>query len=203
MKTGTSRWSRAPRLTARSWLGALARHLAALEERREVVSRIAELENGFEDWLKFEMAALVQGAPWNYEPWLDDVRGDVGVEFRATLRGGGAKLVDVWASPRYRATKWLFAELKVAFNNNNKGKQLRSWVSDMRALRLIDESCKDHQVAGLISLVCAVGFSSKELGIWTGRVLSEEAPTLHVKWARNIKLTDGRMMRMRALIGDG
>jgi hypothetical protein len=187
-------------LTPTAWLEAFADHLEHLARETGRLTRIAAFENGFEDWLKFELAALVQGDPWRFDPWVKGVRGDVGVEYTATLRGGGTKDVDAWASPNRGANSWLFAELKVVFNNKNTGKQLRSWRSDLRALQLIDGRVRGQRVAAVLSVLFAVGFSAEDLSAWTDRVLSEEPTDLQVSWNREVPLAGGGALRILALV---
>jgi hypothetical protein len=187
-------------LTAKTWLEAFADHLARAEKIDGRVSHIAIFENGFEDWLKFEMAALLQREPWKYQPWIDGQRGDVGVEYSAALKGAGSKDVDVWASPTPRATRWLFAELKVVFDNSNAGKQFRSWRSDMLALLNIDGRKALQRVEAVASVAFAVGFAAEDVSRWTAKVLGEVRPELNVAWRREVPLASGRLLTMVALI---
>ena len=111
--------------------------------RLETLAAIAKLENGFEDWLKFELAAWLITAH-NYQPKANTH--GVGVEYRARLDlppgtpwrdCTQSKRIDLWVtsgSNDSRDSDACYFELKVAFDNSNWTKQLGSWVSDYRAL---------------------------------------------------------------------
>lgn len=135
----------------------------AWRERDGHLSLLCELGHGFEDWLKFEMA-LMLAQHRQYEPWVDAYTpGDVGLEFPAEIAGGGTKQVDLWVSPSRHAEKWHFLEMKVAFENSNTWKQLRSWRNDFGALSAIDRRVTGQQVASIASVVFGVNFPRESL----------------------------------------
>lgn len=143
--------------------------LKRLQDKKEDVARIASFWNGFENWLKFELALeLCEG--WERRPWSDQSDDgtplSIGVEHRAQLRtrtrsgAQAAKRVDLWVSSRFKPTEqWHFVELKVAFKNPNEGKQLASCLADLASLRAI----LDRQAESGIVLLVAVGFDEPDL----------------------------------------
>ena len=152
-------------LSAQRWLEVFQERLERREKTDGVLSAVMAHKNGFENWLKFEMAAVVQQPPWGYLPWINRERGDVGLEYRADRRKGPKKLVDLWASPHKGAKSWHFAELKVAFNNTNAIKQFLSWRRDFEALRELDGRKTTQRVASLMSVMFAVGFTEDEVDV--------------------------------------
>ncbi len=154
------------RLTIPLWVQSAIDHLKSMEQVDGRVGHICSMENGFEDWLKFEMAALLRRSPWNYERWIGDEPGDVGLEYCAELRGVPPKRIDLWASPFLSqpndvARSWNFLELKVAFDNYNAAKQFAAWRADFDALRRIDCRHKEQRVEQIGALIVAPGFSEE------------------------------------------
>ena len=146
----------------------IAAFVKRLRDKEEEVARIASFWNGFEDWLKFELA-LELCARWGRRPWTDQsdeaTALSIGVEYKAPLRATrgalrASKQVDLWVSAQDEEREtWHFVELKVAFKNDNKGKPIASCLSDVEALRAI----RDRQAAGRIALLVTVGFADEDL----------------------------------------
>ncbi len=159
------------------------------------------MHHGFEDWLKFEMAALLCREPWNYERWHGEVPGDVGLEYRAVLSGKETKLVDLWASP-FRSTRtatakrWHFLELKVAFNNANAAKQFASWRADFEMLTHLDRRYAEQRPCSVASVVFGVGFEKAKFERESSRACRglSGKPVAH-----NVK-TDSHPLRIHALV---
>lgn len=168
-------------------LEAMRSFLAAHER----LDGVAGYWNGFEGWLKFEIATELerryQVAPWT-KAGAKWTWGDVGVEYRyrqpsSRSHDGNehAKLIDIWLGhdPSY------YFELKVAFCNSNAGKQLRSWRTDFEKLAIVLEG--DGQAQGYASVLVAVGHEDRQWAeairpladdsrFFDGRVLSAREP---------------------------
>jgi len=132
----------------------------------ERLDGVAGYWNGFEGWLKFEIATELerryQVAPWT-KAGTSWTWGDVGVEYRYRQSPGRssdgnehAKLIDIWLGhdPSY------YFELKVAFYNSNAWKQLRSWRADFEKLAIVLEG--DPQARGYASVLVAVGYNNDQ-----------------------------------------
>lgn len=190
-----------------AWIDGFVKHLQTDDPNR--LGRIAEFWHGFEGWLKMEMASMLCGDPWNYEPW-DLVRkkwvpGDVGVEHRARLRGkvggekfGDEKLIDVWASPKKGAKKWHFVELKAVFNNTNRIKVAQSWRTDFDTLLLVDPKEGPKSVA---SILFGVGFSADAFKTLAD-TFSDDLPKTQVRHDQVVIPASGKEppLLMRALV---
>lgn len=136
-----------------------------LHRKKARVNRIAEFWNGFEGWLKFELAVALRRHA-GVEVWsrTEDGRldyGEVGVEYRyrrAPGAGGDAeelvkeKLIDFW----YGYSPTLYFELKSVFANANQGKQIQSWRSDFDKLGQVLKG--DETAVGYASVLISVGF---------------------------------------------
>lgn len=168
-------------------LEAMRSFLAAHER----LDRVAGYWNGFEGWLKFEIATALE-VQYGVKPWVRSgaswARNDIGVEYRyrqgpRQSRGGSgeAKLIDLWLghSPTH------YFELKVVFQNSNAGKQLRSWRADFEKLAIVLEG--DRQAQGYASVLVAVGHDDKQWAeairpladdsrFFDGKVLSTREP---------------------------
>jgi len=143
---------------------------------------VGGLNNGFEKWFATE---------WML--WLQHTRGlgvqDVGVEYKARLhdkRPDGRpdeKQVDLWwsAGGAGAGSPWNFVELKVVFNNVNKGKMLASAGWDLGCLSRLDTNYEKPAAASVI----VIGAGFVDAGDWsTGleRVARESA----VAWASEL-----------------
>jgi hypothetical protein len=185
-------------LTIRGWLDRFTDHLKTIEGDEKRVTRLTNLGGGFESWLKFEMATLLMAPPFEYSPWGGpglDTEGDVGIEYRARLEDGSQKLVDLWASPAHNAKRWLFVELKVAFDNYNAQKQFASWRADFEALRRIDGREPLQRVAGIASVIFGAGFTRRRF-----QELMEDAAPRRIKpWVEVVTL-DAKDLRIAALV---
>ncbi len=119
----------------------LNRFVTYLEgENRETLGRVVTLQNGFEGWLKSELAAFLMH---EYKRVAHKERNGVGLEYTARLRGRSGdrsetKKVDVWTSTSTEGDRYAYIELKVAFPNGNWNKQTSHWESDAHALRALD-----------------------------------------------------------------
>lgn len=120
---------------------------------------VASHWNGFEGWLKFELATELRRRfavlPWQRNAAGKWEHGQIGVEYRYRRTGRAeseqAKLIDLWlGNPRT-----LYFELKVAFANGNATKQIRSWRADFEKLTAILDGETD--VDGFASVLVAVG----------------------------------------------
>lgn len=142
-------------------LDAMRSFLAAHER----LDGVAGYWNGFEGWLKFEIATELERR-YQVAPWIKAgtswTWGDIGVEYRYRQSPGRssdenerAKLIDIWFGhdPSY------YFELKVAFCNKNAGKQLRSWRADFEKLAIVLEG--DRRAQGFASVLVAVGYEDK------------------------------------------
>jgi hypothetical protein len=139
----------------------MASHL----RNHERLPAVAAHWNGFEGWLKFELAVALRArhqlVPWEASgnKWQ---RGGIGVEYqyRSATRNDESrrKLIDLWIghNPTY------YFELKTVFRNANRDKQLASWQSDFAVLESILED--DPTAAGYASIVFAVGYADMD---WT------------------------------------
>lgn len=116
--------------------------------RREQVEGALALRSGFEGWLKTEIASwLMRNSTTGCEPALlppfdkafkpNAESHGVGVEYRARLKQRygkrQSKLVDLWFT--LEKTDATYCELKLAFDNHNAGKQVQSWVADLKWLQ--------------------------------------------------------------------
>lgn len=127
--------------------------------QHERLDSVASHWNGFEGWLKFELASELRRR-FDVLPWQQNTagrweHGQIGVEYRyrRTERAESekAKLIDLWlGNPRT-----LYFELKVAFANSNATKQIRSWRADFEKLTAIFDGEAD--VDGFASVLVAVG----------------------------------------------
>lgn len=120
---------------------------------------VASHWNGFEGWLKSELASELRRR-FDVFPWRQNAagkweHGQIGVEYRYArserAESEKAKLIDLWlGNPRT-----LYFELKVAFANSNATKQLRSWRADFEKLTAILDGEAD--IDGFASVLVAVG----------------------------------------------
>jgi hypothetical protein len=138
-----------------------------LISRKHHLNQIAEFRNGFEHWLKFELAVALReqtrAAVWQYEGNTPRDYGDVGVEYRYrrtldlmqnTEEMLKEKLIDLW----FGHSPTLYFELKTAFDHANKHKQIRSWLADFAKL---DALLRDEDgVAGYASVLVSIGFDN-------------------------------------------
>ena len=64
-------------------------------------------------------------------------------------------------SSRSTGDSWFYAEIKVAFDNMNRGKMVASWRADARALESLAPAAEKHSAA---SILFCVGRQPDELG---------------------------------------
>ena len=138
---------------------------ARLQRKADDVACIASFWNSFEGWLKWELALeLCQHR--ERRPWSDDAAEatyrTIGVECKVDVVSHdlrtARKQVDLWVCSM-NENSWHYIELKVAFANSNRDKQMRSLESDL----LILESIIDPSADGRVALLIAVGFSDETL----------------------------------------
>lgn len=148
-------------------LDVMREYLAAHER----LDAVASHWNGFEGWLKFELATelrrRLQVVPWQRNTGGKWERGQIGVEYRHKREERGepekAKLIDLWVGN----PGTLYFELKVAFANGNATKQIRSWRADFEKLRVVLEG--EEGVDGFASVLVSVGHDDRQ---WT-RAIAE------------------------------
>lgn len=128
------------------------------------ISNVAKFWNGFEGWMKFEIVTHLMNE-YKFEPWEGDEYGAIGVEYKAvgaSEEGASngkkqySKRVDFWISEDRDSHKYYCVELKVVFNNVNRGKMRGYWISDY--LGMLD--IQDENAIGFASIAAFVGFDN-------------------------------------------
>jgi hypothetical protein len=165
-------------MTLDDWLDVFARRFSE-DDRKARLIRIAQHWNGFENWLKWELADAVRTERPSWTPWVLGeggvwTYGQFGVEYRYRKAptdppsGRSAKLVDFWVSAEDARVPDVssYFELKTVFYNANHGKQVDGWRADFLALEdvlSVRKTLRDD-VAGFASVLCAVGFPKAAWG---------------------------------------
>jgi hypothetical protein len=186
-------------LTVEGWLADFAACLRRLESHDGRVSHVCSMFHGFEGWLKFEMAALLCRKPWNYRGWLAETPGDVGLEYRAVLRGKETKLIDLWASPKPKAKHWHFVELKVAFDNPNATKQFAAWRGDFEILRTLDHRQTEQKVKSIGSVLFAYDLPKTHFEERVRTALKDLVPCPRLA-RHEVELANSKVLRIVALV---
>lgn len=156
-------------------------------------THLQDVANGFEKWLATEWLLWLR-ARGPLPP------GGVGIEYKARLaktadsEAREQKQVDLWWSTAAGGdgAPWNFVELKVVFNNHNKGKLFASAGSDLWCLAHLDRGYEKPNAAAVIAV--GVGFSPAEWTAGLSRVV-EEAGEVEAETRDG---TIGKKLRWRA-----
>lgn len=163
-------------LTSRDFVNEVVKRYKGQGHKNHELTKIASLWNGFEGWLKTDLALMLMESHSRVS-WSERGEwGTVGVEFKARLEPSksppfepGRKQVDLWFCSKLTQKPLtyydIFVELKIAFNNYNAKKQIQGWVHDIECLARIDrdqrrEGIDENWVAdGGIAILFGVGFT--------------------------------------------
>lgn len=130
------------------------------DNRSDAINCIANLDNGFEGWLKLEMYFWLVRTK-HLHPCEDS-----GLEYKATLDRRYAEMdrvtkqCDLWIRDSERTDAFHYIEIKTPFANTNRGKVLRSLAYDFWYMSRIRASYE--QAASGNAIVLGVGFDDEE-----------------------------------------
>jgi len=68
------------------------------------------------------------------------------------------KLIDFWVKAAPNSNRYHYVELKVAFDNKNLGKRIRSWRADFEKLKVLVGT---ENAAGVMAVIFGIGFDKK------------------------------------------